>query len=210
MDNYKETFETWDKVARLYQDKFMHLDLYNESYDCFYDSIKKANAQLLEIGCGPGNITKYLLSKRPDFSILGTDIAPTMIQLAKNNNPSARFEVMDARQISTLNTRYDGIICGFCLPYLSPPDVLKLIQDCNNLLNANGILYISFVEGEPDKSGFQTGSSGDRVFLYYYSLIQLTSQLNECHLEVTKSFSIPYKKTETSYETHVVLVARKN
>jgi hypothetical protein len=31
MDRYKETFETWNKVASLYQDKFMELDLYNDS-----------------------------------------------------------------------------------------------------------------------------------------------------------------------------------
>ena len=31
MDRYKETFETWDKVASLYQDKFMNLDIYRAS-----------------------------------------------------------------------------------------------------------------------------------------------------------------------------------
>ena len=34
MDNrYTETFETWNKVAALYQDKFMDLDLYNDTYE---------------------------------------------------------------------------------------------------------------------------------------------------------------------------------
>jgi len=28
MDNYQKTFETWNKVAELYRDKFMDLDLY--------------------------------------------------------------------------------------------------------------------------------------------------------------------------------------
>ena len=31
MDRYKETFESWDKVASLYQDKFMNLDIYRAS-----------------------------------------------------------------------------------------------------------------------------------------------------------------------------------
>lgn len=63
MDNrYKETFETWNKGASMYQDKFMDLDLYNENYDFFCDSLNKPNSKILEIGCGPGNITKYILS----------------------------------------------------------------------------------------------------------------------------------------------------
>ena len=79
MDKYEETFETWDKVAYLYQEKFMDLDLYNETYDFICNSILKDNARILDVGCGPGNITKYLLSKRPDFDILGIDISPNMI-----------------------------------------------------------------------------------------------------------------------------------
>ncbi len=46
---------------------FMNLDLYNDSYDTFCDQVKIKNATILEIGCGPENITKYLLKKRLDF-----------------------------------------------------------------------------------------------------------------------------------------------
>jgi trans-aconitate methyltransferase len=102
MDRYKETFETWNKVASLYEDKFMDLDLYNDSYDFICNLITKDNAKLLEIGCGPGNITKYLLSKRPDFNIFGIDIAPNMIELAKKNNPAASFAMMDSSKFPTL------------------------------------------------------------------------------------------------------------
>ena len=67
MDTYQETFDTQNKVAKLYQDMFMNLDLYNDSYDTFCDQVKIKNATILEIGCGPENITKYLLKKRLDF-----------------------------------------------------------------------------------------------------------------------------------------------
>jgi 2-polyprenyl-3-methyl-5-hydroxy-6-metoxy-1,4-benzoquinol methylase len=59
MDRYKETFATWNKIASIYQDKFMELELYNDTYDFICSSIDKPKAKLLEIGCGPGNITKY-------------------------------------------------------------------------------------------------------------------------------------------------------
>jgi hypothetical protein len=51
MDRYKETFETWNKVASLYQDKFLDLDLYNDTYDHICNSVTIHNAKLLEIGC---------------------------------------------------------------------------------------------------------------------------------------------------------------
>lgn len=71
---------------------------------------------MLEIGCGPGNITKYLLSPRPDLNILGIDIAPNMIELAKVSNPAARFAVMDTRDIKSLDTNTMLLLVDFVYP----------------------------------------------------------------------------------------------
>lgn len=209
MDRYKETFETWNKIASLYEERFMDLDLYNHTYDHICDLITKDKAKLLEIGCGPGNITKYLLSKRPDFNIFGIDIATNMIELAKKNNPTACYAIMDSRQISNLKTKYDGIICGFCLPYLSQTESKTFIADCYHLLNKNGHLYLSFVEGDPNKSGFQVGSSGDRVYFNFYNLDVLTEQLKENNFEQIEVVKVDYKKVEKQMETHTILTAKK-
>lgn len=209
MDHYKETFETWNKVADLYQNKFMDLDLYNETYDFFCKSLAIDKISLLEIGCGPGNITRYLLSKKPTLQILGIDIAPNMIALAQKNNPSARFEVMDSRAMEQLEARFDGIVAGFCVPYLSESDCLKLIMDSNALLTEGGIIYLSFVAGDPQDSGFQVGSSGDRTYFYYHSLDNMTQMLTQNHFEMLQTFNIPYKKNDGSIETHTVLIAKK-
>lgn len=187
----------------------MELDLYNNTYDFICNSIPKEKAKLLEIGCGPGNITKYLLSQRPDFDIYGIDIAPNMIALAKKNNPTASFAVMDSRLIDKLEAKYDGIVCGFCLPYLSPTDSSKLITDCYNLLNDNGLLYISFVEGEPSKSGFQVGSSGDRSYFYFHDLNELKRQFTDNKFVELKIVKVEYKKSAFETDLHTVLTAKK-
>lgn len=209
MDRYKETFETWNKVASLYQEKFMSLDLYNETYNFICNSIIKDSAKLLEIGCGPGNITKYLLTQRPDFNIYGIDIAPNMIELAKTNNPTANYSVMDTRNIREFKTKFDGIICGFCIPYLSHNDCVNLISDSYNLLNDNGLIYISFVEGNPNNSGYQVGSSGDRTYFYYHNLEKLKKHLFESEFEELKVFKVEYKKSETEKDIHTIVTAKK-
>ncbi len=208
MDRYKETFDTWNKIASLYQDKFMELDLYNDTYDFICNSIDKPNAKLLEIGCGPGNITKYLIAKRPDFDIFGIDIAPNMVELARQNNPAAHFAVMDSRQINNLDSKYDGIVCGFCLPYLSQTETNELISNSYNLLSDNGLLYLSFVEGDPDKSDFKAGSGG-RVYFYYHKLDDITLQLNSFKFGEIKIFKVKYKISETEFDTHTILTAKK-
>lgn len=206
---YQETFDTWNKVAALYQEKFMALDIYNHSYDQFLNSLGKTNSEIMEIGCGPGNITRYLLSKQPDLKILGIDVAPNMIDLAKQNNTAAAFKVMDARDVLQLQSVYDGIICGFCLPYLSPADGTQLISDCSKLLRKGGVLYLSFVEGDPEQSGFQTSSNGLRSYFNFYTLQELTSLLGQCHFENLQVIHVNYPKTTDKTEVHTVMMARK-
>ena len=208
MDRYKETLDTWNNIASIYQDKFMELDLYNDTYDYICNSIAKPKAKLLEIGCGPGNISKYLLSQRPDFDIFGIDIAPNMIELAKLNNPTARFAVMDSRQISNLDTKYDGIIGGFCLPYLSPAETDKLISDSYYLLNDNGLIYLSFVEGDRNKSDFKVGGGG-RVYFHFHNLDHLKTQLIRTKFDEIETFKVKYKTSETEFDIHTILTAKK-
>lgn len=210
MDAYQETFETWNKVAALYQDKFMHLDLYDETYDFVCDAIAKNKAAILELGCGPGNITRYLLSKRPDFNLLGLDVAPNMVELARKNNPSARFAVMDCRDISAIRETFDGVVCGFILPYFSQQDAEKLLDDVAGLLNEQGLVYISFVEGDPGDSGFQSGSSGDRCYFYYHELETLKTMLLDRAFCDLKTFHVKYRRSETQSEVHTILMARKS
>lgn len=209
METYKETYETWNKVASLYQEKFMDLDIYNETYDIVCSSITKQKAKILDIGCGPGNITKYLLTKRPDFDVFGIDIAPNMVALAKSNNPTANFDIMDSRHIDELKTNYDGIICGFCLPYISPNDCVKLIADCYRLLNDNGILYLSFVEGVSKQSGFQVGSSGHRVYFYYHQLEDIIKELIINEFKEAKVCNVDYKNSKAEIERHTIVIAEK-
>ena len=65
MDPYKDTIATWDKLAERYEQMFMDLNIYHESYDAFCDAVEVEEGRLLEIGCGPGNITQYLQKKLP-------------------------------------------------------------------------------------------------------------------------------------------------
>jgi 2-polyprenyl-3-methyl-5-hydroxy-6-metoxy-1,4-benzoquinol methylase len=209
MDNYKETFETWNKVAKIYEDKFMYLDLYNETYDVISNTLSKPNSKILDIGCGPGNIMKYLLTKRPDYDVLGVDVAPKMIELAKANNPTANFKLMDIRQIDDLTTKFDGVVCGFCLPFLSASEGAKLIADCCALLNKKGLIYLSFMEGDPSKSGFQISSTGDRAYFFFHELDEIKKQLELNSFSELKVFKVTYQKTTSETQMHTILIAQK-
>lgn len=209
MNKNKETSETWNKIAVQYREKFKELGLYNESYAFFCNSIPGRNAKILDVGCGPGIITKHLLAQRPDFDILGIDYAPNMIDLANNDIPNAHFLILDGRQIRDLTEKYDGIVCGFYLPYLNESEVVKFFMDCNAIMNGNASIYLSFVEGNPSNSDYQSTNDGDRVWFNYYTAEWIKAQLLQSNFSDLTSFTLPYQRTESITENHIIFIAKK-
>lgn len=209
MDKNKIAVDVFDKLAMLYQEKFMDVNLYGDTFDFFCDTIKKQNAELLEIACGPGNITKYLLNKRPDLKILGIDLAPCMIELAKINNPTAEFHLLDCRQIGTIAKKFDAIMCGFCLPYLNKNEAIKLLSDASILLNSKGVIYISTMEDDYNKSGFKKGSTGDEIFMHFYQADFLTSILKENNFNILKLDRKEYDIADGTKTTDLIIIAEK-
>jgi len=206
-----ETIETYNNAAERYQDKFMEMDLYNDTFDKFCNLIEKENAEIFEIATGPGNITRYLLSKRPDFKIFGIDLASNMIKLAKINNPEADFRVMDCKNICTLDRKFDAIMCGFCMPYLSKEECAKLIADSSELLSTNGLLYFSTMEDDYNKSRFETTSfSGqDRVYIYYHQADYLSDCLIKNGFEIIDLQRKDYPEPDGTFLTDMIFIMKK-
>lgn len=187
----------------------MDVDLYNDTYNRFCELVGKHGASIFEIGCGPGNITKYLSAKRPDFQIEAIDMAPNMIELAKANNPGVLFRVLDCRDIGRLSSKYDAIIAGFCMPYLSKDDNAEFLQNCARLLNKGGIFYFSTIKGDYANSGFVAASTGDRCYVYYYAEDDLRHALAQNNFEVLEMYNKQFPKADGTVSEELIFIVRK-
>jgi 2-polyprenyl-3-methyl-5-hydroxy-6-metoxy-1,4-benzoquinol methylase len=209
MDKTKQAASVFDKHATVYQQKFMDVSLYHDSLDTFCESVLRQDAQILDVACGPGNVSQYLLSKRPAYDILGIDLAPAMITLAKINNPTADFQLMDGRDIVAIGRQYDGIICGFGLPYFSREEAVQFIVDAAKVLVPKGVLYISTMEDDYGKSGLQTSSGGDQLYMYFHQEDYLSAAMEKNKLTITSVQRIKYANADGSTTVDMVMIAVK-
>lgn len=209
MDHSEFAASIFDKYAESYEQRFMDVSMYAESFDFFCEHLDKPQASVLEIACGPGNVTKCLLDKRADLHILGTDLAPKMLEIAQKNNPSAEFQLMDARKIKSLNRKFDAIVVGFCFPYLSKEEVAQLIADAAHVLQDNGLLYISTMEDDYEKSGLVKGSQGDEIMMHFYTEEILTQVLHENHFKVIYCNRVTTTMTNGAIVVDLVLIAKR-
>jgi trans-aconitate methyltransferase len=169
MSQYLPAVPVFNKNADLYRQKYMDVGAYIDGLDAFCNALPPSVARLMDLGCGPGNITKYLLRKNPFFSILGLDAAENMVAIAQQENPEGIFMIKDCTNLSELAIQFDGIVCGFLIPYLDPEQVRNLIKEATNLLVPGGYFYISFTSAPNTVSKQHTGSTGDTLTVHLYS-----------------------------------------
>jgi SAM-dependent methyltransferase len=68
------------------------------------------NSSILDVGCGFGGLYNYLkISGVKNFTYLGVDILPKMIEIAREKNPTGRFEEIDI--IKTQLHEFDYVFC---------------------------------------------------------------------------------------------------
>lgn len=205
MDPNSLAVKVFDKHASEYQEKYMDVSLYSKSLNYFLSKLPE-KAKLFELGCGPGNIARYILSQKPQLVLTATDLSPEMLKLAEKNNPGIKTALLDCRNLRNDKNFNDAIICSFCIPYLNPSETERVIQNISSKLNDNGLLYLSFIKGESETTELQVSKKGDKLYTHYYSAEFLTKILEANH------FNILHTSEYLSYDaihTDVVLVAEK-
>lgn len=204
----QKAVELFNKLADSYQQRFFSVDAYQNDLDKFLKQLKP-KSRILDVACGPGNISHHLLKKRPDLNLLGIDLAPNMINLAQINNPDAHFQVHDALKLDALNQSFDALIVGFLFPYLSKEHVLIFLQKVHAILNPGGILYISTMEDLYENSRFRPSSTGELVLMHYYESSFLSQTLESLGFEILSVRKQDYAISETETDTDLIIISRK-
>ena len=197
MDKFNLSVQRFDEFADAYAQRYMNLEAYADSIAAFCNLIRTDKPKILELGCGPGNVTKLLKIRFPEAPITAIDLAPNMIAIARQQLPDVDFRLMDVRDILSLPEKFDAVMCSFCLPFLSTKDAQKLITDCDDLLNPGGVLYLCTMEGNESDADFEaTSFSGEaKIYFNYHSKEDLQ------HAFIDSGFEIRHLKLQDYHET---------
>lgn len=211
MNKFDISIQKFDQFASEYATRFKNIDAYAKHFEKFCALTPLQNPDILELACGPGNVTKYLKQKFHSPKIIAIDLAPAMIQIARENVEDVDFRIMDVRNILTLDRQFDCIMCSFCLPFLSTNDSFKLIADCSKKLSKDGVLYISTMEGDESKAGFESTSfSGDsKVYFNYHKKTALQNSLLQNGFVIEYTIEQDYIEQDGRITNDLIFIAKK-
>ena len=99
--------------------------------------------RILDLACGPGTMSRRLAAMvSPGGEVIGVDLAPGMVALARSMNISAtRFELMDIEQLAFADESFDAAVCGHGLQFV--PDLSRALTEARRVLRPEGRLAAS-------------------------------------------------------------------
>lgn len=208
MDKTTLTVASFDATADAYERTFMDVAGYAPDLTAFA-RLLPAGARVLDLGCGPGNVSKFLLGLRPDLRIAGVDLSPAMVERFRKNVPGADATVLDVRQVGTLVSGWEAAVASFCLPFLLHDEAAAFLQTLGGMVVSGGHLYLSTMQGSTQ--GLErTSFGGQRDFFFnYYQRAALEDMLTVAGFQVLSYREQDYHEPNGPDLLDMMLIARR-
>jgi SAM-dependent methyltransferase len=162
------TKRAYAEIGESYHADYLADPFFQKSFSAWLDRLP-ANGVLLDIGCGHGEpITKSLVDQ--GFAVTGIDIAPQMLDKARQKIAGATFREQSVSQLDDVNL-FDGACCFFSLLHLDPVELRVALWRVYRALKPGGHLLI--VSGTPDvnsRSSPYTTLKGQPIWEWHYDL----------------------------------------
>lgn len=102
---------------------------------------------LIDIGCGPGRLSRYLKDRR-DLSYLGTDVVPQLLDVARAEcgRPDWTFEEVTGFTIPAADDSADGVAIFSVFTNIYPEHAYLLTMEAARVLKPGGRLLISYMD----------------------------------------------------------------
>lgn len=110
----------WEAIACTYSNSDVVLSLTGQAASLLGDTVVDAPGRhVLDLACGPG-LAAHEAVKR-GATVIGVDIAASMVAIAQSRVAQARFLQAPAEHLPFADGSFDGVMCGFGLPHFADP-----------------------------------------------------------------------------------------
>ncbi|HEX6575392.1 MAG TPA: methyltransferase domain-containing protein [Gemmatimonadaceae bacterium] len=140
---------SYDSAAKAYADHlFDELDgkpLDRHLLNRFVDEFAN-HGKIIDLGCGPGHIAKYVHDRGGD--VIGIDLSPSMIAVARERVPDVPFHEGDMRSLDLRDHSADGLISFYSIVHFTAEALPDVFTEARRVITPDGLFLIAFHIGE--------------------------------------------------------------
>lgn len=111
---------------------------------------KSGSHQILDLGCGTGRHTAYLVQN--GFEVRGCDSSEAALRIARGSLPNVQFQVCDTGSLPYRDQGIDGIFCHAVIQHGTLPTIKKAIAEIHRVLRTGGSLFLTVTSTEHPES----------------------------------------------------------
>jgi SAM-dependent methyltransferase len=175
--------------------------------DVFADAVA-GRGPVLDVGCGPGQVTAYLVERGVDAS--GVDLSPRMIEHARRLHPHCTFTAASATELELAEASLAGVM-GWWSLFNLPRDVLpQVLASFARALAPGGQLIVATHVGDDDLVRTEAyGGVPVRWTTHRWRLEQLTALIEATGLRLVAEVRV-HPDGHQLWGPGVVVVARRD
>jgi len=140
--------DDYDRLAQEYAqrifDELRHKPLDRALLDRFAEAVKGCG-DVCDMGCGPGQVARYLHDK--GLSVFGLDLSPAMLEQARKLNPEIRFLEGDMLTLELPPASLAGIAAFYAIVNIPVRHHRAIFEQMAKVLKADGLLLLAFHVG---------------------------------------------------------------
>jgi SAM-dependent methyltransferase len=112
--------ETWNRAAATYIDSAAELT--KHALPILLDACRLTRgSRAIDIACGPGHVTNMVA--QTGASVVGVDLAPEMIKLARQRYPALTFQEAHVEQLPFDTDTFDAALVNFAIHHFARPEI---------------------------------------------------------------------------------------
>ncbi|MDP4000424.1 MAG: class I SAM-dependent methyltransferase [bacterium] len=190
-DESNQAAKTYDSISAAYAETFSEP---SDHIDDFLGLIPKGG-KVLDAGCGPGVDSAYMSAE--GFRVIGVELSPQMLELAREKSPDAEFQLTDIREIGFDGETFDGVLASYSLIHLPKKDVPGIIGNFFRILKSGGAVCIGIQEGKSAEVFLpEPLKPAEKMFLNVMSAEELKELVKNGGFKIMSEFTRPADKTE--------------
>ena len=118
----------------------------------------RAGLEVLEVGCGTGQITRWLADLVKPGKVVAVDFSPAMLAQARARGVDADFVLMDICREEPVERQFDVVLCFHSFPHFR--DQAAALRQIARLLKPGGQLLVLHLVGSAQLNGFHDRVGG--------------------------------------------------
>jgi SAM-dependent methyltransferase len=200
--------EAFDAIGKRYDEAFPHKEGQVASAEWLTVNLP-AGSRVLDLGCGTGVPTALQLTEA-GFEVVGVDLSPGMVALARGNVPTGRFhraDMADLRSGGSLDLgRFDAVAAFFSLLMLPRAEIPLALRTVHHLLVPGGLFALSMVEADVDD--FSIPFIGETIRVSGYLRDELREVVEAAGFEISDESSYTYAPASVDVQPEVQIFLR--